>query len=25
RTALDKGFEESRLETVHGQGYRLKA
>ncbi|NMS58337.1 helix-turn-helix domain-containing protein, partial [Vibrio parahaemolyticus] len=25
RTALDKGFEESRLETIHGQGYRLKA
>ncbi|HAS6045014.1 TPA: response regulator transcription factor [Vibrio vulnificus] len=25
RTALDKGFSESRLETVHGQGYRLKA
>ncbi|HAS6193743.1 response regulator transcription factor [Vibrio vulnificus] len=25
RTALDKGFLESRLETIHGQGYRLKA
>nr|WP_086939772.1 response regulator transcription factor [Thaumasiovibrio occultus] len=25
RTALDKGFTDSRLETVHGQGYRLKA
>ncbi len=25
RTALNKGFEESRLETIHGQGYRLKA
>ncbi|WP_194437973.1 response regulator transcription factor [Vibrio fluminensis] len=25
RTALDKGFEQSRLETIHGQGYRLKA
>ncbi|WP_341851029.1 response regulator transcription factor [Vibrio vulnificus] len=25
RTALDKGFSESRLETIHGQGYRLKA
>lgn len=24
RMALDKGFEDSRLETVHGQGYRLK-
>lgn len=24
RTALDKGFECSRLETLHGQGYRLK-
>ncbi len=24
RTALDKGFDESRLETIHGQGYRLK-
>lgn len=24
RTALDKGFEETRLETIHGQGYRLK-
>lgn len=25
RTALDKGFEQSRLETIHGQGYRIKA
>ncbi|MEZ9593579.1 response regulator transcription factor [Shewanella sp. 10N.261.52.F9] len=25
RTALNKGFEDSRLETIHGQGYRLKA
>lgn len=25
RTALDKGFDDSRLETIHGQGYRLKA
>ncbi|HDY7990842.1 TPA: response regulator transcription factor [Vibrio vulnificus] len=25
RTALGKGFSESRLETIHGQGYRLKA
>ncbi|GIU19957.1 MULTISPECIES: response regulator transcription factor [unclassified Shewanella] len=25
RTALNKGFEYSRLETIHGQGYRLKA
>ncbi|MGS0679872.1 response regulator transcription factor [Shewanella sp. 125m-7] len=25
RTALNKGFEQSRLETIHGQGYRLKA
>ncbi|WP_333911962.1 response regulator transcription factor [Vibrio coralliirubri] len=25
RNALDKGFEHSRLETIHGQGYRLKA
>jgi DNA-binding response OmpR family regulator len=25
RTALDKGFDESRLETLHGQGYRIKA
>ncbi|GLT13759.1 response regulator transcription factor [Vibrio algivorus] len=24
RSALDKGFESSRLETLHGQGYRLK-
>lgn len=24
RTALDKGFETSRLETLHSQGYRLK-
>lgn len=24
RTALDKGFDSSRLETLHGQGYRLK-
>ncbi|MCK6264241.1 response regulator transcription factor [Vibrio sp. ZSDE26] len=24
RLALDKGFEQSRLETVHGQGYRIK-
>ena len=24
RIALDKGFADSRLETVHGQGYRLK-
>ncbi|MFV0576525.1 MAG: response regulator transcription factor [Vibrio sp.] len=24
RNALDKGFETSRLETIHGQGYRLK-
>lgn len=23
RVALDKGFDKSRLETVHGQGYRL--
>ncbi|KJG40549.1 chemotaxis protein CheY [Photobacterium angustum] len=25
RNAIDKGFSESRLETVHGQGYRIKA
>ncbi|ABZ78495.1 two component transcriptional regulator, winged helix family [Shewanella halifaxensis HAW-EB4] len=25
RTALNKSFEQSRLETIHGQGYRLKA
>jgi len=25
RTALNSGFSDSRLETVHGQGYRLKA
>ncbi|MEC4728676.1 response regulator transcription factor [Shewanella sp. D64] len=25
RTALDKGFTESCLETLHGQGYRIKA
>ncbi|EDP60673.1 response regulator transcription factor [Vibrio sp. AND4] len=25
RTAIDKGFDNSRLETIHGQGYRLKA
>lgn len=25
RTALNKDFEDSRLETIHGQGYRLKA
>lgn len=25
RCALDKGFEQSRLETIHGQGYRIKA
>ncbi|HIF9398487.1 TPA: response regulator transcription factor [Photobacterium damselae] len=25
RNALDKGFETSRLETIHGQGYRIKA
>lgn len=25
RNALDRGFEQSRLETIHGQGYRLKA
>ncbi|NRD74363.1 response regulator transcription factor [Shewanella sp. VB17] len=25
RTALDRGFTESRLETLHGQGYRIKA
>lgn len=25
RNALDKNFDESRLETVHGQGYRIKA
>ncbi|EGU41103.1 response regulator transcription factor [Vibrio scophthalmi] len=25
RSALDKGFEQSRLETIHGQGYRIKA
>ncbi|ARR48983.1 response regulator transcription factor [Photobacterium damselae subsp. damselae] len=24
RNALDKGFETSRLETIHGQGYRIK-
>ncbi|WP_077752172.1 response regulator transcription factor [Shewanella psychrophila] len=24
RTALNKGFSESRLETLHGQGYRIK-
>ncbi|PSW18391.1 DNA-binding response regulator [Photobacterium sanctipauli] len=24
RNAIDKGFETSRLETIHGQGYRLK-
>ena len=24
RTSLDRGFEHSRLETIHGQGYRLK-
>ncbi len=24
RIALDKGFKESRLETIHGKGYRLK-
>lgn len=24
RSALDKGFETSRLETLHSQGYRLK-
>ncbi|MGF1679872.1 response regulator transcription factor [Photobacterium minamisatsumaniensis] len=25
RSAIDKDFVESRLETIHGQGYRLKA
>ncbi|KII77494.1 response regulator transcription factor [Vibrio renipiscarius] len=25
RSAIDKGFEQSRLETIHGQGYRIKA
>lgn len=25
RTALNSGFSDSRLETVHGQGYRIKA
>lgn len=25
RNAIDKGFEHSRLETIHGQGYRIKA
>ena len=25
RNAIDKGFVETRLETIHGQGYRLKA
>ncbi|MGB2078989.1 MAG: response regulator transcription factor [Vibrio sp.] len=25
RNALDKNFETSRLETIHGQGYRIKA
>ena len=25
RTALDKGFDQSNLETIHGQGYRIKA
>ncbi|HIF9458191.1 TPA: response regulator transcription factor [Photobacterium damselae] len=25
RNTLDKGFETSRLETIHGQGYRIKA
>ncbi|RJX73845.1 DNA-binding response regulator [Vibrio sinensis] len=25
RSALNKGFEQSRLETIHGQGYRIKA
>ncbi|MGF1885355.1 response regulator transcription factor [Photobacterium profundum] len=25
RNAIDKGFETSRLETIHGQGYRLNA
>ena len=25
RTAIDRGFDNSRLETIHGQGYRLKA
>jgi len=25
RTALNSGFNDSRLETVHGQGYRIKA
>ncbi|WP_318435118.1 response regulator transcription factor [Photobacterium leiognathi] len=25
RNAIDKGFSESRLETIHGQGYRIKA
>ncbi|PSW59204.1 response regulator transcription factor [Photobacterium leiognathi] len=24
RNAIDKGFSESRLETIHGQGYRIK-
>ena len=24
RTSLDRGFDHSRLETIHGQGYRLK-
>ncbi|WP_305403497.1 response regulator transcription factor [Photobacterium leiognathi] len=25
RNAIDKGFSESQLETIHGQGYRIKA
>ncbi|WP_159737297.1 response regulator transcription factor [Vibrio atypicus] len=25
RTALDKGFSETRLETIHGKGYRIRA
>lgn len=25
RTALNSGFSDSRLETIHGQGYRIKA
>ncbi|MGF1725474.1 response regulator transcription factor [Photobacterium nomapromontoriensis] len=25
RNAIDKGFEHSRLETIHGQGYRIKS
>ncbi|MGF1686426.1 response regulator transcription factor [Photobacterium japonica] len=25
RNAIDKGFDHSRLETIHGQGYRIKA